>query len=174
MFATALGSRAIRCCQLHHRRLLVHRVNLIREPGSDYRPLLVRHFRWHSTLRCPAVHRGPTCGSLGRDFPVSRARPGLAGTRGPSAGASHSLERQRKRYLKLGSCLLPAALPAWRDQYFGARRGLANEPSSHRLKHQYCCLLIPDPLGGNKPAVELRHEERSARTRLVLILEATS
>ena len=41
MFATALRSRAIRRCQLHHRRLLVHRVNLVCKPGSDNRPFLV-------------------------------------------------------------------------------------------------------------------------------------
>jgi len=49
MFATALRSRAIRCCQLHHRRLLVHRVNLVCQPGGDDRPLLVRYFRRDST-----------------------------------------------------------------------------------------------------------------------------
>jgi len=41
MFAPALGSRAIRCCQLHHRRLLVHCVNLFCKSGSDNRPLVV-------------------------------------------------------------------------------------------------------------------------------------
>ena len=45
MFATALRSLAIRCCQLHHRRLLVHRLNLVCEPGGDDRPVLVGYFR---------------------------------------------------------------------------------------------------------------------------------
>jgi hypothetical protein len=49
MFATALRSRAIRCCQLHHRRLLVHRVNLVCKPSSDDRPVPVGYFRGDST-----------------------------------------------------------------------------------------------------------------------------
>ncbi len=49
MFETALRSRAIRCCQLHHRGLLVHRVNLVCKPGGDNRPVLVGYFRRDST-----------------------------------------------------------------------------------------------------------------------------
>ena len=49
MFATAPASRAMRCCELHHRRLLVHRVNLVCKPGSDDRPVLVEYFRRDST-----------------------------------------------------------------------------------------------------------------------------
>ena len=49
MFAAALGSRAIRCCQLHHRGVLVHCFYLVCKPSSDNRPVLIGHFRGDST-----------------------------------------------------------------------------------------------------------------------------
>ena len=90
MFPTTLGSGAVRGCKLHHRRLLVYRVNLFCEPGSDNRPLLVRHFCWDSAVRCSPVHRGTTGRSLDRHSVVSAARPGLVGTRGRGVSASPS------------------------------------------------------------------------------------
>jgi hypothetical protein len=51
MFATAPPSRAIHCCQLHLRRLLVHRVNLVCQPGSDDGQVLIGYFRRDSARR---------------------------------------------------------------------------------------------------------------------------
>ena len=45
MLTITFGSGAVRCCDLHHRRLLVHGVNLVRESCSNRRPFLVRHLR---------------------------------------------------------------------------------------------------------------------------------
>jgi Major intrinsic protein len=75
MFAIALRSRAVRCCELHHRRLLVHCVNIVCEPGSDNRSLLVRHVCWYSAVRRSVVYSGADCGRVMCDLPVSLASP---------------------------------------------------------------------------------------------------
>jgi glycerol uptake facilitator-like aquaporin len=41
MFAITLGSGSVRGCGLHHRRILVHCVNLVCKPCSNNRPFLV-------------------------------------------------------------------------------------------------------------------------------------
>ena len=41
MFPITFGSGALRCCELHHCRLLVHGVNLFRKPSSHHGPLVV-------------------------------------------------------------------------------------------------------------------------------------
>lgn len=41
MFAASLRSRAVRGCELYHRRLLVHGVHLVCKPGSDHCALVV-------------------------------------------------------------------------------------------------------------------------------------
>jgi len=98
MFATAPRSRAIRGCQLHHRGLLVHGVNLVCKPGSDDRPMLVGYFRRDSACRRSSIHRGATRGSVGRDLVVSLAYPKPSRTCGPSSFTSPSLNGARIRF----------------------------------------------------------------------------
>ena len=49
----------IRCGPLHHRRLLVHRVDLVRQSGGHDRAQPERYLRRHRTAQCRGIHRGP-------------------------------------------------------------------------------------------------------------------
>ena len=57
------GSRADLGRALHHSRLLVHGVHVLRQSRGDDRPRSLRHLRRHQAGRCPTVHGGATRGS---------------------------------------------------------------------------------------------------------------
>ncbi len=52
---------------LHHRRLLVHRVNVLRKSGGDDRAIFIRYVRRHLTGRRPGLHRGAICRCVRRN-----------------------------------------------------------------------------------------------------------
>ena len=53
------GRRADGRRPLHHRRLLVHRLDVVRQSGGHHRARLLGHVRRHPPRRCPRLHRGP-------------------------------------------------------------------------------------------------------------------
>jgi hypothetical protein len=73
-------SHTIRGCKLHHRRLLVHRINLIRQPSRNHRPVLLRHIRRHPPSRRTIVHRRTNRRRPRCDLPVSLASSKVART----------------------------------------------------------------------------------------------
>jgi hypothetical protein len=77
LLATALRSGAVPCCELHHRGLLVYRVNFICKPGSNNCPLVVKHLCRDSTHRRSVVYRGTDRGRFVCDLLVSLARSEL-------------------------------------------------------------------------------------------------
>ena len=56
----ALFGRAVRGRRLHHRSLLVHVLDFVRQSGRDAGPRRVRYLRRHPARRCSGVHRGAT------------------------------------------------------------------------------------------------------------------
>ena len=72
--AEAAGRRAVRGRALHHRRVLVHGLDLVRQSRRDGRPRVDRHVRRHSAGRRARVRRGPARGSCRGHAAVSLAR----------------------------------------------------------------------------------------------------
>jgi hypothetical protein len=56
MLAAVLRSGAVRRCELYHRCLLVHGVNLFRKPSSHNRPLVDEYCSWEAALPGDAEH----------------------------------------------------------------------------------------------------------------------
>jgi hypothetical protein len=74
---------AIRGSQLHHRRVLVHRVNVVRKSSRHHRPRVFGHLRRHPPARCPTLHGSTTGGSRRSDGAFSLACAELTGCVGP-------------------------------------------------------------------------------------------
>ena len=68
--------RALRRRPLHHRRLLVHGLDLLRQPGRHHRQVAVRHVCRHRARGRAGFHRRAACGSAGRDPPRPLALAG--------------------------------------------------------------------------------------------------
>ena len=77
----AASRDAVRGRRLHHGRVLVHVVDVIRQPGRDARARRVRNVRGHPARGRAGLHRRSSPGSHSRHAPVSVARPELAGVR---------------------------------------------------------------------------------------------
>ena len=76
--ARAPAASAVRGRALHHRGLLVHGLDLVRQSGRHDRAILSRHLRRHRAKRRPGVRRGATAGHVCSDCsrPPALARPG--------------------------------------------------------------------------------------------------
>jgi hypothetical protein len=77
----SLRGRAIRGGRLHHRRVLVHGIDFVRQPGCDTRQIGKRYLRRHTFRRCAGIHSGSTGGSSGGDAALSLARAGFQPSR---------------------------------------------------------------------------------------------
>ena len=66
--------------RLHHGRVLVHGLDVVRQPGGDARPRGQRHVRGHSSRRRARLHRAlRSSGAAGRHAALSMAGPEGAG-----------------------------------------------------------------------------------------------
>ncbi len=70
----SLFGRAVRGRRLHHRRVLVHGVDFLRQSRRHAGPLGKRYLRRNTARRRARVHRGATGGRGGGNAPVSLAR----------------------------------------------------------------------------------------------------
>jgi hypothetical protein len=69
-------SITLRGCELRHRRLLVHCIDILRKPRRRHRTRIFGHLRWHQTAGCPALHSSAISRSPGRHDPVPVASSG--------------------------------------------------------------------------------------------------
>ncbi len=79
----APGSRPVRRRRVHHRRLLVHLVHLVREPRGDPRARGQRHLRRHSPGGRAGLHRRAVCGAAASTALFRWLVPTLADGRDP-------------------------------------------------------------------------------------------
>ena len=82
-------SRAGRRRRLHRRRLLVHELDELRQPGDHHRPNAIEHLRGDRAGLGTGLHGRPACRRCGRDRRDSRSVPGRhTGGSGRSGGAA--------------------------------------------------------------------------------------
>jgi|HubBroStandDraft_2_1064218.scaffolds.fasta_scaffold54614_2 hypothetical protein len=75
MLAPALTNRALCCRDLHHERVLVHFLNLVRKSGGHHRSVTFRHIRGNSPRGRASVRGSPTRRSNRRNATIPLARP---------------------------------------------------------------------------------------------------
>jgi hypothetical protein len=66
---------ALCSCKLHHRRLLVHRVNVFRKSCRDHCPHVFGHLRRYPSTRRTSLYSGTICRSVRSDGAISVACP---------------------------------------------------------------------------------------------------
>ena len=73
MCTVSLDRRSIRGGRLHHRRVLVHVVDILCQPGCNPGTLGNRYLCRDTACRCPGLHRGATGRGRGGNVPLSLA-----------------------------------------------------------------------------------------------------
>src|SRR2546425_3886043 len=88
MLAAAFRCSTVRSCQLHHRSVLVHFFDFIREPSGDAGSLIDKHIHRHQPRGCAAVCGRAGCRSAKRYVLVSLARSEPSRNRPSGAGST--------------------------------------------------------------------------------------